>query len=1048
MTTRGIFVLENIRIRQREGSWVPTSDVFGRDSLQQVGYVVGGSDSSNNSVSYYQSISYSSDTRSNVANLPQGRAGVYGVASPSNGYAIGGGPGDNSQPNNTYFSSSNRLTFSTQTNSALPGVNLSESYGRGGSTGSSTAGYVAGGFSGPGGEPTGWSRLDKLTYSTETMQRIPGSNIPGRGYGGATGHSQSATANGDLFGIWIAGNIFPSPSSNLTGTQVMRFQFSTDQWDGTVPSWNLSGPGNRLQKAGMTASGDGAYIVGGSYPANTRVQKISFSDMTNSVVTNTAAPGRTDLTATGNPSSGYFAGGATGNNANGTGGSVSSIVEKIDFSTNSISRVPALDLADGLSEVGSMAAAGDNKNLLPIIQTFTGKESSFNFGYSMTGRRSPSWAPGPAMEFTYKVDYGTDTSAASPTAGASYGLEQAFGAGNSTHGYKMGGRSNSVPGDGSETGEKFIYATDTRTNFPNYANRRYGSFMVTNGETALYGTGGRGQPSTQLHSNTYKMSYSTETWSDIPGANDHIDQARKAGAALASLTHGYFAGGGDYPTTERSDVDKMDFSSDTMNKIPSMSLTVGGVDGNRGFSRGDAGYSMGGQTGPGNYLSSMDKITFSTDTTSAFPSNLPDGVRSNQTMSSDSSGYATGGQGPSPSGWDRSTVSKMSYSTGTFSASGNLPTYQNYGIGMSAGSDNLPFQVPPPATPTPSSPAQPLPNLSNDGYNVGGRWNSHPSYGQVSQSWIMKTSYASDTTSLSPNKMIVGRNQFGTFSSASAGYILGGSYEGYPSQEPGTTNIQKITYSTDTASTVPGQLVGDSSRGSGVSNPVTGYYGGGIPSDLGSNIQKYTFSTDTISAQIPDKLGNNTGSPAGLYDMGSAGNTTHGFFLGGDVSGNPSYLRRGTKIEYATDTANASQMFDNLQGARNFAAVGYGNIAAYLSGREGGSSGTANRSLLAKLTYSTDIITTIPSTTFNNSNGDYAGHGSETKGFFAGGGEGTRQYKLTYSTESLSLSPSNSWNFPSSVPGSGGPGAYEFAQGGAFSARNNDGGKVPTPVVF
>ena len=1044
MTTRGIFVLENIRIRQREGSWVPTSDVFGRDSLQQVGYVVGGSDSSNNSVSYYQSISYSSDTRSNVANLPQGRAGVYGVASPSNGYAIGGGPGDNSQPNNTYFSSSNRLAFSTQTNSALPGVNLSESYGRGGSTGSSTAGYVAGGFSGPGGEPTGWSRLDKLTYSTETMQRIPGSNIPGRGYGGATGHSQSATANGDLFGIWIAGNIFPSPSSSLTGTQVMRFQFSTDQWDGTVPSWNLSGPGNRLQKAGMTASGDGAYIVGGSYPANTRVQKISFSDMTNSVVTNTAAPGRTELTATGNPSSGYFAGGATGNNANGTGGSVSSIVEKMDFSTNSISRVPALDLADGLSEVGSMSAAGDNKNLLPITQTFTGKEASFNFGYSMTGRKSPSSGPGPGMEFTYKVDYGTDTSTQVPSAGVSYGYYQAFGAGNSTAAYKLGGKSGSVPGDGAENAEKVVYATDTRVGTPNYGNRRYDSFAVTDGQTALYGTGGRGQPSNTLKSDTYKMLYSSETWSDIPAASDNLGYQRKQGASLATSTHGYFAGGGDYPSA-RSDVDKMNFSNDTMTRIPSANLTVGGIARNRGFSRDDAGYSFGGITGPGNHKSSMDKITFSTDTTAAFPSNIPAPITRPQSMSSDTRGYVVGGNA-SPGGY-LSSVAKMSFATGTFSASGNLPTMQWQGVGASAGSDNLPFQVPPASTPTPSSPAQPLPNLSNDGYNVGGRWNSHPSYGSVSQSWIMKTSYASDTTSLSPNKMIVGRNQFGAFSSASAGYILGGSYEGYPSQEPGTTNIQKITYSTDTASTVPGQLVGDSQRGSGVSNPVTGYYGGGIPSDLGSNIQKYTFSTDTISAQIPDKLGNNTGSPAGLYDMGSAGNTTHGFFLGGDVSGNPSYLRRGTKIEYATDTANASQMFGDLQGARNFAAVGYGNIAAYLSGREGGNSGTGNRSLLAKLTYSTDIITTIPSTTYNNSNGGYAGHGSETKGFFAGT-EGTRQYKLTYSTESLSLSPSNSWNFPSSVPGSGGPGAYDFAQGGAFSARNNDGGKVPTPVVF
>ena len=42
MTTRGIFILENVRTRQREGQWVPVDDVYGRDSLQDKGYVVGG----------------------------------------------------------------------------------------------------------------------------------------------------------------------------------------------------------------------------------------------------------------------------------------------------------------------------------------------------------------------------------------------------------------------------------------------------------------------------------------------------------------------------------------------------------------------------------------------------------------------------------------------------------------------------------------------------------------------------------------------------------------------------------------------------------------------------------------------------------------------------------------------------------------------------------------------------------------------------------------------------------------------------------------------
>lgn len=1024
MTTRGIFILETVRSRQREGSWVPTSNVFGRESLQQVGYVVGGSDSSDNSVSYYQAISYGSDTRSNVANLPQGRAGVYGVASNINGYNIGGGPGNPSQPNNTYYSSTSKLVFSTQTSSALPGANLTEPYGRGGSSGNKTAGYICGGYSGPGGESNGWSRLERLTYSSETMQRLPSSNIPGVGYGGATGWDHAATGNGEDFAVWIGGNKYPSPSSNLTGTGVWKLSFATEGWNYNG-SWNLSGPGNRMQKAGMTSSDTGAYIVGGSYPANTRVQKISFADMTNSVVTNSASPGRTDLTATGNLSSGYFAGGATGNNANGTGGSVTSIVEKMNFSTNSISRVPALDLANGLSNVGSMSAAQNSP--LPITQIFTGKNASFNFGYSMTGRKSPSWAAGPAMEFTYKVDYGTDTSAASPTAGASYGLEQASGAGNSTHGYKFGGRSNSVPGDGSNIVEKFIYATDTRVGHPNYANRRFGSFAVTNGETTLYGTGGRGQPSTQLHSNTYKMSYSTETWSDIPGASDHLDQSRKAGAALASSTHGYFAGGGDYPST-RSDVDKMDFSNDTMNKIPSMSLTVGDMDGNRGFGRGDVGYSMGGITNLGNYLSNMNKITFSTDTTSAFPSNLPDPVRNNQTMSNDSSGYATGGQGPSPSGWDRSTVSKMSYATETFSASGNLPTYQHYGIGMSAGSDNLPFQVPPTATPTAGQVLDTSATIPDAGYSMKGN-----TPGGLS-SRISKIAFATDTKS-NPGNMPTTGEHSADFSSLTAAY----SNSGAKGPSGLTSNAQKVTYSTDSASNVPGGQHNGYQRQTGCSTMTHGYLAGGFtPGPSTSNFNKMDFSNETytlLPAKIPSS---GFPSPSGSTFMIGFNNSTVGYWGGGEGPGFPGGSSGVVKLTFATDTSSANP--GNLPTIlKQSASLGNGEVAGYTVSGAATLPGGGHISYTSKMLYSTETFSAVPGaywnpvrygmTTFSSFIAGYAGMGSESNDPFS---------KMPWSTETWSSTPGN---FPSGS-------SNTRDTGGGTSAKSNSGGKPKVPVVL
>ena len=973
MTTRGIFGLENIRGRQREGTWVPSPSVFGRDSLQQIGYVVGGADSSDNTVSYYQAISYSSDTRSNVANLPQARAGVYGLASPSNGYAVGGGAGTTGTPG-TYYSSSNKLTLSTQTNSALPGVNMSESFGRGGSTGSSTAGYIAGGYSVPG-EGNGWSRLEKLTYSTETMARIPGSNLPGRGYGGATGWDQAATANGDLFGIWIAGNVFPSPSSNLTGTQVMRFQFNTDQFDGAVPSWNLAGPGNRLQKAGITASGTGAYVVGGSYPANTIVQKISFSDMTNSVVANSAAPGRTDLTGTGNPSLGYYAGGATGNNANGTGGSVSSIVEKMSYESDTISRVPSLDLANSLAKTGSLSAAADNKTLLPITQTFTGKEASFNFGYSMTGQVAPnSPSQHSTMEVTYKIDYGTDTSANLPSGGVGYGYYDAFGGGNKSAAYKMGGRSNDVPADGSQISEKVVYATDTRQGLPNYGNRRYDSFAVTHGETALYGVGGRGQSSNQIKTDVFKMVYSAETWSAIPGTGDDLAQARRQGASMASSTHGYFAGGGNLPGNPsspiyRSDVDRMTFSSETTDRIPSANL-LGNVVRNRGWSDSTAGYSVGGINDSSTYLSRIEKMTFATDTTELFTSgSLPAPMTEPQTMTAGSTTAYNAGGNASPGG-HKSSVAKMSFATGTFSFSGNLPTFQYQGVGASAGSQNLPFQVPPPATPTASEIELGVPEK---GYIAGG----NPGPLSFVDKLDMKTETYSNVTTLEE-----GNKRFGGYGSTTNGYFAG-------SSAPNRTWCQKLVYSTDTISKLSSNLTASRSYLKAIGNNTAGYVGGGTPGPQpeGKKLDKMPYSTETFS-NLPNL-------PAGRYRYASLGNQEKGYFAGGYPTPSRSTV---TKITYASDTYNSTP---NLSYDDTTFQSGAGNATkGYVVSGEGG--GTK----VDRLTFSNDTISRVPSANLTANRYGMPGNNSPTKAYFTGGspGNNSNTHVITFADDTTALS--------------------------------------------
>ena len=151
MTTRGIFILENVRTRQREGQWVPVDDVYGRDSLQEKGYIVGGQNSSNQATSNYQTINYSTETKGNISPLSIAKIGVFGTASPSAGYTYGG----MANPS-THYSNIDKLTLSTQTHAALPSANMTAPYSKGGSCGSSTVGYIVGGI-GPS-EPNGYTR--------------------------------------------------------------------------------------------------------------------------------------------------------------------------------------------------------------------------------------------------------------------------------------------------------------------------------------------------------------------------------------------------------------------------------------------------------------------------------------------------------------------------------------------------------------------------------------------------------------------------------------------------------------------------------------------------------------------------------------------------------------------------------------------------------------------------------------------------------------------------------------------------------------------------
>ena len=178
-----------------------------------------------------------------------------------------------------------------------------------------------------------------------------------------------------------------------------------------------------------------------------------------------------------------------------------------------------------------------------------------------------------------------------------------------------------------------------------------------------------------------KVTYALDTIAALPGADltvaRHslaatgaranalpltIDSANRFSDETASLSTGYFGGGMDSGFNNLSTMDKVTYSTDTTAAAPGANLSVARVylaaTGNS-----TAGYFGGGSPGP---TSLMDKVTYSTDLTAALPSTgaLSVGRSHIAATGNSTAGYFGGGPG---SPYRMSTMDKITYSTDTTS---------------------------------------------------------------------------------------------------------------------------------------------------------------------------------------------------------------------------------------------------------------------------------------------------------------------------------------------------------------------------------------------
>lgn len=570
---------------------------------------------------------FSTETYSILPQLDSGGNLNSGISSPSSGYCAFG-----SNPAKTYTC---RIYYSSDTNTVVPSANLSGARNSFRSLTTESKGYFIGGhnYFGNGG------RCDKITYATDVTEHVPGADVPGRSYPrGAGGNSTQG---------YFSGGYSPQISTTTKTT------YSTDS-SALAPSSNLL---EAAYNGDAFANSNYVYFCAGTENPGfmSSITRITNSNGTVTRIPATFSIASDETAATAGSSSGYF-------NVKGT------ILEKVSYSTETVSSATPLSrtavtsacpLEDALpssgfpTEVPRTEASRQTatSTRATAATTVTASVSSVaNNAYTFAGIN-------PSSTGVEKIDYSTDT--ASLITGASVGnWNQGSSTSNSQSTYftgSLGGYSTNV--------SKISYATLIGNLLPGTLSNNRGYNASVGNTTQGYFTTGAAFPST----NVDKITYSTDNIQLVPTAQDSTK--RNQNGAAGDSTHGYFGGGYSPavsgPTTDRnlSTIDKLTYSTDTKERMPSSSLNIG-----RSYVRA-AGNSTHGYFGPGRnpaYFSFVDKIAYSTGTVTTFNSNVYERYGYDATGNG-TAGYFGGGYLNSV-GYT-SIVEKITYSSDTTSTS-------------------------------------------------------------------------------------------------------------------------------------------------------------------------------------------------------------------------------------------------------------------------------------------------------------------------------------------------------------------------------------------
>ena len=1028
---RGVFRLRTLRRENVQGDGVPVTDTWvppAPIATSDASYMVGGlmnewnSGSASDVSSQTDKITYSSSTTSRLpgGNLDNPMYGGVGMSSLLAMYSGGGPNVPGLNPNETNV---RKLTYASETWALLPhataGLKCEPKESTQGVGDASNFGYFFGAtLSGTA------SYTQKFTFAYESSSRVPSADLPYSFYGAtAAGTQDKAYVTGGSTGPWSSFK-----------TNVTKFTYSGETM-ADVPGLRLSD--DKYKGYGEAAAANTQYIwyaggsqtspQGGAIKGQTTVSRIDMSADTiqeslpsTQLTYPTFKHGGVD-----NGSDGYFAGGNSWNNAApaGPGGPYTS-ANKLTFSNGTMAATPGANLTQAKS---LMQTAGPRQYSTPSPAPGGSPYrwvDNLDPGTLNNGYWSGGAGPGGNSRNTDQVSFNSDLRSLLPSGdlpNPSNGFAGVLA--DTTKVLLTGGE----PGGGDNNIQKFTYSTKTASLLPNAypTNRRtYQNDMHSLVTPSLgYVVAGKNDAPNTYLSSTDKVSFATETSSAVPGANYSWAANWMGSWGNVDMANGYALGGFRDGQPGASTINKLTYATETLSNIPATLGVPNGTFQISAMSSATKGYLDGGRKYPGYGAIPADvmRFTFATDTMGNAGEPSYGGshrfFNANATGTS-THGYSGGGQATSyPNRF--SQVRKLSFTSETYSilpATGSFhPGGGHYRSGAHSPVSNAKPLISEP-TSTPTSDKFYSYSAAARGYYTGGPAPGAPSGNYVSNS--ERLDFSSDTFTVLPGMTVqnVSGSPYTLFRGASStsstnGYLLGGSGGGGSYYY---SSIWKSTYASETTAKIPSNLSGTRYMHVAAGTTNKGYALGGNRPGIKSTVDKITYSNDSVSniGNMPDsrQRGGAASSPTALY-------------------ASQSYYRTNfVKVTFASDTiADIPSVNTPNPGASPSGYYGYAQIAGtgnktqgYFGGGVWATPGSAN-SLLWKMTYSTDTLSSAPNLT--GSKNYVRNTGDNAKGYFIGGsnpGPVATTTKFPFSTETFSTIP-GTLQYPKSAGQAYGP---------------------------